>query len=231
MVSDLTGLPLANASLLDEGTAAAEAMVMFFNATRDQNRTRFLVSRTCHPQTIDILKTRSEPLGIELDIVNHDTFSFDDTVFGILVQYPDTEGSIQDFSSLCHTAHENKSYFCMATDLLALTILKPPGEMGADAAVGNAQRFGVPMGYGGPHAAFFSATEEFKRKIRDESLVYPRTYMETLRFGWRSRPGSSISVEKKPHPIFAQPRFYWLSCPGCMRSIMGQKDSPRLHKG
>ena len=165
MVSDLTGLPLANASLLDEGTAAAEAMVMFFNATRDQNRTRFLVSRTCHPQTIDILKTRSEPLGIELDIVNHGTFSFDDTIFGILVQYPDTEGSIQDFSSLCHMAHENKSYFCMATDLLALTILKPPGEMGADAAVGNAQRFGVPMGYGGPHAAFFSATEEFKRKI------------------------------------------------------------------
>ena len=165
MVSDLTGLPLANASLLDEGTAAAEAMIMFFNATRDQNRTRFLVSRTCHPQTIDVLKTRSEPLGIELDIVNHGTFSFDDTVFGILVQYPDTEGSIQDFSSLCHMAHENKSYFCMATDLLALTILKPPGEMGADAAVGNAQRFGVPMGYGGPHAAFFSATEEFKRKI------------------------------------------------------------------
>ena len=165
VVQDLTAMDVANASLLDEGTAAAEAMVMFFNATRDQNRTRFLVSRTCHPQTIDILKTRSEPLGIELDIVNHDTFSFDDTVFGILVQYPDTEGSIQDFSSLCHTAHENKSYFCMATDLLALTILKPPGEMGADAAVGNAQRFGVPMGYGGPHAAFFSATEEFKRKI------------------------------------------------------------------
>ena len=165
MVSDLTGLPLANASLLDEGTAAAEAMIMFFNATRDQNRTRFLISRTCHPQTIDVLKTRSEPLGIELDIVNHSTFSFDDTIFGILVQYPDTEGSIQDFSSLCHMAHENKSYFCMATDLLALTILKPPGEMGADAAVGNAQRFGVPMGYGGPHAAFFSATEEFKRKI------------------------------------------------------------------
>lgn len=165
MVSDLTGLPLANASLLDEGTAAAEAMIMFFNATRDQNRTRFLISRTCHPQTIDVLKTRSEPLGIELDIVNHGTFSFDDTIFGILVQYPDTEGSIQDFSSLCHMAHENKSYFCMATDLLALTILKPPGEMGADAAVGNAQRFGVPMGYGGPHAAFFSATEEFKRKI------------------------------------------------------------------
>ena len=165
MVSDLTGLPLANASLLDEGTAAAEAMIMFFNATRDQNRTRFLISRTCHPQTIDVLKTRSEPLGIELDIVNHSTFSFDDTIFGILVQYPDTEGSIQDFSSLCHMAHENKSYFCMATDLLALTILKPPGEMGADAAVGNAQRFGVPMGYGGPHAAFFSATEEFKRNI------------------------------------------------------------------
>ena len=165
MVSDLTGLPLANSSLLDEGTAAAEAMLMFFNATRDPNKKTFLVSSKSHPQTIDILKTRSEPLGIELKISDHNRFEFNESVFGVLIQYPDTEGFIQDYSDLCDSAHENQSYVCVATDLLALTLLKSPGEMGADVAVGNAQRFGVPMGYGGPHAAFFSTTEEFKRKI------------------------------------------------------------------
>ena len=165
MVSDLTGLPLANSSLLDEGTAAAEAMLMFFNATRDPNKNTFLVSSKSHPQTIDILKTRSEPLGIKLKISDPNRFEFDESVFGVLIQYPDTEGFIQDYSDLCDSAHENQSYVCVATDLLALTLLKSPGEMGADVAVGNAQRFGVPMGYGGPHAAFFSTTEEFKRKI------------------------------------------------------------------
>ena len=165
MVSDLTGLPLANSSLLDEGTAAAEAMLMFFNATRDPNKKTFLVSSKSHPQTIDILKTRSDPLGIELKISDHNRFEFNESVFGVLIQYPDTEGYIQDYSDLCDSAHENKSYVCVATDLLALTLLKSPGEMGADVAVGNAQRFGVPMGYGGPHAAFFSTTAEFKRKI------------------------------------------------------------------
>ena len=165
MVSDLTGLPLANSSLLDEGTAAAEAMLMFFNATRDPNKKTFLVSSKSHPQTIDILKTRSEPLGIELIISDHSRFEFNESVFGALIQYPDTEGFIQDYSDLCDSAHENQSYVCVATDLLALTLLKSPGEMGADVAVGNAQRFGVPMGYGGPHAAFFSTTAEFKRKI------------------------------------------------------------------
>ena len=165
MVSDLTGLPLANSSLLDEGTAAAEAMIMFFNATNGADKNTFLVSNACHPQTIDVLNTRSEPLGIIIKTLNHGNFNFDETVFGALVQYPDTEGSIHDFFSLCNLAHENKSFVCMATDLLALTLLKSPGEMGADAAVGNSQRFGVPMGYGGPHAAFFSTTENFIRKI------------------------------------------------------------------
>tara|TARA_B100001013_G_scaffold100301_1_gene56616 strand:+ start:8398 stop:11232 length:2835 start_codon:yes stop_codon:yes gene_type:complete len=165
MVSDLTGLPIANSSLLDEATAAAEAMLMFFNATKDSNKIRFLVSNGCHPQTIDVLKTRAEPLGISLFISHHDSFSFDKTVFGALVQYPNTEGAIEDFSGLCNSAHKNGSYICMATDLLALTVLKPPGEMGADVTVGNAQRFGVPMGYGGPHAAFFTTTEKFNRKI------------------------------------------------------------------
>ena len=165
MVSDLTGLPLANASLLDEGTAAAEAMLMFFNQSRDPEKNTFLVSDTCHPQTIDVLKTRSAPLGIILTIQNHDAFEFDKTVFGAIIQYPDTEGSIEDYSTLCQMAKKNNSYICMATDLLALALLKPPGELGVDVAIGNSQRFGVPMGYGGPHAAFFATTESFKRKI------------------------------------------------------------------
>ena len=165
MVSDLTGLPLANASLLDEATAAAEAMIMFFNNTRDPSKNTFLVSELCHPQTIGVLKTRAEPLGIELKIFAVNESDFNNTVFGVIVQSPDTEGSIKDFTQFCNLAHEHNSYVCMATDLLALTLLKPPGEMGVDAAVGNAQRFGVPMGFGGPHAAFFSTTETFKRKI------------------------------------------------------------------
>ncbi|MBT6471348.1 MAG: aminomethyl-transferring glycine dehydrogenase [Candidatus Marinimicrobia bacterium] len=165
MISDLTGFPLANASLLDEGTAAAEAMLMFFNQTRDPGKNTFLVSDKCHPQTIDVLKTRSEPLGIILKIQNHHLFNFDKSVFGAIIQYPDTEGSIEDFSQLCQIAKKNNSYICMATDLLALALLKPPGKMGVDVAIGNSQRFGVPMGYGGPHAAFFATTEGFQRKI------------------------------------------------------------------
>ena len=165
MVTDLTGLPLANASLLDEGTAAAEAMIMFFNSTRDSKKDTYLVSRKCHSQTIDVLKTRAEPIGIKIVIgkINKETLT--DSVFGVLIQYPDTDGLISDYSDLCDLAKSNKSYVCMATDLLALTLLKAPGEMGADVAVGNSQRFGVPMGFGGPHAAFFATTESFKRKI------------------------------------------------------------------
>ena len=165
MVSDLTNLPIANASLLDEATAAAEAMVMFFNTSKISTKINFLVSDKCHPQTIDVLKTRSEPMGINLKIGQINTSDFDDTVFGALVQYPDTEGYISNFTQLCKSAHENNVFICFATDLQALTILKPPGEMGADAAIGNTQRFGVPMGFGGPHAAFFATTEKFKRKI------------------------------------------------------------------
>ena len=165
MVSDLTGLPMANASLLDEGTAAAEAMVMFYNSCTKKDSSIFLVSDQCHPQTIDVLKTRSEPLGIQLKIQHYNDFIFDDNVFGVLVQNPDTEGNINDFSKLCANAHNNNAFVCIATDLLALTLLKPPGEMGADVAIGNSQRFGVPMGYGGPHAAFFTTTNHFKRKI------------------------------------------------------------------
>ena len=165
MISDLTNLPVSNASLLDEATAAAEAMTMFFNSSKVSTKVNFLISNKCHPQTIDVLKTRSHPMGIVLKIENPDNFTFDDNTFGILVQNPDTEGKILDFTNLCQKAHENNIFVCIATDLQALTLLKSPGEMGADVAIGNAQRFGVPMGFGGPHAAFFATAEEFKRKI------------------------------------------------------------------
>ena len=165
MISDLTGLPLANASLLDEATAAAEAMAMFFREVKNDDRNIFFVSEWCHPQTIDVLKTRSAPFGIELVIGDHQSFKFNDNVFGALVQYPSTDGEIFDYSEFCKSAHNSGAYVAVAADIMSLLLLTPPGEFGADVAVGNTQRFGVPMGYGGPHAAYFAANEKFQRKI------------------------------------------------------------------
>lgn len=165
MISDLTGLALANASLLDEATAAAEAMSMFFNSTQDPKRNRFFASDQCHPQTLDVLKTRSEPLGIKLVIGNHVGFEFTDRVFGALVQYPASDGAIYDYRDFCRQGHEAGAYIAVAADLLSLTLLVPPGEFGADVAVGSTQRFGIPMSYGGPHAAYMAAGETFKRKL------------------------------------------------------------------
>ena len=165
MVTSSTGLPLSNASLLDECTAAAEAMVMFYNTTKNPDKKCFFISRNCHPQTIDVLKTRAEPLGINLIIEDEHLFNFNESIFGMLLQYPTTDGHIFDYTEVIKKAKESKIFTCLATDLLALSILKTPSEMGADVAVGNTQRFGVPMGYGGPHAAFFATSENFKRKI------------------------------------------------------------------
>ena len=163
LISSSTDLPIANASLLDEGTAASEAMTMFFNTTKTKNK--FFVSKYCHPQTIDILKTRAAPLNINLIIEDENKFIFDNSIFGLLLQYPTTDGRLTDYSDIISKAKGLGMYTCLATDILALSVIKTPGEMGADAAVGNAQRFGVPLGYGGPHAAFFATTEKFKRKI------------------------------------------------------------------
>jgi len=165
IVADLTALPLANASLLDEPTAAAEAMAMFYREVRKDDKNRFFVSELCHPQTIDVLKTRSKPFGIELVIGDHRTFKFDETVFGALVQYPATDGEIFDYSGFCSAAHEVGAYVAVAADIMSLLLLTPPGEFGADVAVGNTQRFGVPMGYGGPHAAYFATSDKFMRKL------------------------------------------------------------------
>ena len=161
MVCDLTALPIANASLLDEATAAAEAMTMTYRMSKDRNI--FLVSKHCHPQTIDVLKTRSEPLGITVQLCDDDDFIFNQNVFGSILQYPDTNGSVNNFQKITNAAHKESAYVIIATDLMSLALLKPPGELGADVALGSSQRFGVPMGYGGPHAAFFAVKENFKR--------------------------------------------------------------------
>lgn len=167
MVSDLTGFPIANASLLDEGTAAAEAMHLFYGVKNKTAETanKFFVSNLCFPQTIDVLKTRAEFIGIELVIGNHETAVLDASYFGALLQYPAADGSIVDYRSFIEKAKAVECYVTLATDLLALALLTTPAELGADCAVGNAQRFGVPMGYGGPHAAFFAIKDEFKRII------------------------------------------------------------------
>ncbi len=165
MVSDLTGLEIANSSLLDEATAAAEAMSMLHAADRGSDASRFLVSADCHPQTIAVLKTRAEPVGLEVDVRPTDAFEFGDETFGALVQYPTTDGAVENYESLCSRAHDAGAHVAVAADLLALTLLRAPGEFGADVAVGTTQRFGVPLGFGGPHAAYFATREQFKRKV------------------------------------------------------------------
>ena len=167
LVTDLTGMQIANASMLDEGTAAAEAMMLAHrvNLGDSHDASVFFVSEKCHPQTIDIVRTRAKPLNVEVIVGDHRTYEFAGNVFGVLVQYPDTTGSIHDFADFFTKAHAAGALCVAATDLLALTLLRPPGEFGADVAVCSAQRFGVPRGYGGPHAGFLATKDEFKRQM------------------------------------------------------------------
>lgn len=167
VVTDLTGFKIANASLLDEATSAAEAMVMFYNARKKDkiNSHKFFVSEEVFPQTIDVLKKRSKPLGIELVIGDHNSFNFDNDFYGLLVQYPSKTGEIYDYSEFFNQAQSKGIFKVVAADILSLTLLVPPAEIGADAAVGSTQRLGVPMGYGGPHAAYFATKDDFKRII------------------------------------------------------------------
>ncbi|MCX6352263.1 MAG: aminomethyl-transferring glycine dehydrogenase [Bacteroidetes bacterium] len=165
MITDLTGMEIANASLLDEGTAAAEAMTMLWHAKGKDNGDTFFVSEDCFPQTIDVLLTRANPLGIKIQMGNTDNIEFNNDIFGILLQYPGKDGEVKDYASLCKEAHENGVLVGVAADILSLVLLTPPGEWGADVVVGLSQRFGVPMGYGGPHAAFFATKDEHKRQM------------------------------------------------------------------
>ena len=163
MVADLTALPIANASLLDEATAAAEAMALTLGAAPHHDDPVYLVDERCHPQTIAVVETRALARGVRVETGAADQFEFPAGVVGCLIQYPDTLGAIRDYRGLCERAHLAKSLVTVATDLLALALIEPPGAWGADIAVGNSQRFGVPLGYGGPHAAFLATREEFKR--------------------------------------------------------------------
>lgn len=169
MVLDFTGMEIANASLLDEGTAAGEAMIMAYaNRSKEAKAAganQFFVSDKCLPQTISVLKTRSTPLNIELIIGDFNTFEFTDKVYGALLQYPDVTGQINDYAAFTTKAHNNGSLVIVAADLLSLALLTPPGEWGADVVVGSTQRFGVPMGFGGPHAAYFATKDEYKRTM------------------------------------------------------------------
>ncbi|MBE9229997.1 aminomethyl-transferring glycine dehydrogenase [Phormidium sp. LEGE 05292] len=164
MIIELTGLEIANASLLDEATAAAEAMTLSYGVAKNKAKA-FFVSQDCHPQTIEVVQTRANPLGIEVIVGNHENFAFDQPIFGALLQYPATDGTIYDYRKFIEQAHKVGALITVVADILSLTLLTPPGEFGADIAVGNTQRFGVPLGYGGPHAAYFATKEEFKRQV------------------------------------------------------------------
>jgi len=168
MVCDLTGLPLSNASLLDEATAAAETMAMFFNSKNRQDkvdRPKFFVDAATFPQTKDVIYTRAAPFGITVVEGDYKTATIDDTYFGALVQYPNNIGSVEDYTAFIVNVQNAGAHVVMATDLMALTLLTSPGELGADVAIGSTQRFGVPLGFGGPHAGFMAAKEEFKRVL------------------------------------------------------------------
>src|SRR5438067_4212490 len=170
MVTGLTALDIANASLLDEATAAAEAMALCYHAAVAAvagrgARNKFVVADNCHPQTIAVLRTRAKPLGIKIVTSNFSYFKFDDAIFGSLVQYPATDGVIHDYEKFAKAVHDAGALFVVAADILALTLLKPPGEFGADVAVGSTQRFGVSLGFGGPPAGYIATRDQFKRHL------------------------------------------------------------------
>ena len=193
MVSDLTALPIANASLLDEGTAAAEAMHLCHAVKGSDQKNSFFVSELCHPQTIAVVQTRALPLGIEVVVGSHETQKEWSKFFGALFQYPATRGEVLDYRQTIEAVHAGDCLAVVATDLLALTLLTPPGEFGADIALGNAQRFGVPLGFGGPHAAFFATKDEFKRQMPGRLVGVSRDA--------NGRPGYRLSLQTREQHI------------------------------
>ena len=189
VIIDLTGMPLANASLLDEATAAAEAMTLMQRMNRKSKSTNFVVASDCHPQTLSLIQTRAEPLGIEVHIVEPEAIETVTDAFGVLVQYPGSYGEVRDLTETISCCHQNNVLVGVASDLLALTVLKSPGSMGADVVLGSSQRFGVPMGYGGPHAAFFATRDEFKRSMpgRVIGVSVDSTGRQALRMAMQTR--------------------------------------------
>ena len=226
MVSDLTAMDLANASLLDEPTAAAEAMAMLARVNAKAGTT-FFVDAECHPQTIDVVRTRAEPIGIDVVVgdLADDLESGDlpaEGVFGVLLQYPGTTGVVRDFGALVDNLHAQGTLVAVAADLLALVLLAPPGEWGADVVVGSAQRFGVPMGYGGPHAGFFATRDEYRRNVPGSPRRVCRSTAPAVpRCASRSRPASSTSGARRPRATSAPRRCSSPTSPGCTRVYHG----------
>jgi glycine dehydrogenase len=193
MVTDLTGLEIANASLLDEATAAAEGMAMCFALRKTSSVRAFFVSKTCHPQTIAVVETRAKPLGIEVIVGDHLTWDFQIPLFAALLQYPASDGPIYNYTTFISRLHESQALAIVAADLLSLTLLVPPGEFGADICVGSTQRFGVPLGYGGPHAAYFSTRDQFKRLMPGRLVGVSKDLA--------GRPGFRLSLQTREQHI------------------------------
>ena len=191
MITDLTALDIANASMLDEGTAAAEAMTLCRNVV--SGRDTFFVSELCHPQTIEIVQTRAKPLGLRVIVGDHNSFDFAEAPFGVLLQYPATDGAIIDYSDFAKRAHDAGALVIVAADLLSLTLVKPPGEFGADVAVGSTQRFGVPLGFGGPHAAYFATRDAHKRHMAGRLVGVSHDA--------EGRPGFRLSLQTREQHI------------------------------
>ena len=190
---DLTGLPIANASLLDEATAAAEAMSMSHAVRGRAGGSKYFVSQLCHPQTIDVVATRARARGWQVVVGDHDTFQFTDEVFGALLQYPTTDGGVLDYRAFIEKAHAANTIVTVAADVLSLCVLTPPGEWGADVVVGNTQRFGVPMGYGGPHAAFLATRDDYKRHLPGRIIGVSRDS--------RGRPALRMALQTREQHI------------------------------
>ena len=235
MVCDLTGMPIANASLLDESTVAAEAMIMMFNS-----RSRKAIkneARTCYadyrmfPQILAVLKTRAEALNIDLQITDIFSCNLDDTTFGIIVQYPDSEGKVSSYKALTEKAHEKEVMVSVTSDLLSLALLIPPGEWGADIVTGSSQRFGIPMGYGGPHVAFFATKEEFKRNIPGQiiGVSIDARGKYALRMSLQTRE-QHIKREKATSNICTAQALLAL-CQECTEFTMVHREFIQLHCG
>ena len=207
VVTDLTGLPVAGASLLDEATAAAEAMTLARRTSKAAADAVFVVDADVLPQTLAVIQTRAEPLGLEVVVADvHADGLPDRDLFGLLLQYPGASGAVRDQSGLVAAAHERGAVVAVAADLLALTLLRPPGEIGADIAVGTTQRFGVPMGFGGPHAGYMAVRKGLERQLPGRLVGVSKDADGHRRTGWRCRPASSTSAARRRRATSARRR-------------------------
>ena len=206
MIIDLTGLEIANASLLDEGTAAAEAMFLAYQSKGSETKNIFFIDARCHPQSIAVVETRAHARGIATTVGDAETVAFGEDVFGVLLQYPTTDGAVLDYRETAVRAHTAGALVVAAADLMSLVLLTPPGEWGADICVGNSQRFGVPLGYGGPHAAFFATKDEFKRMLPGRIIGVSRDASGRPALRMALQTVSSTSAARRRRPTCARRR-------------------------